>query len=86
MPLPSFYQSSESAWNVVHAAGYGAAIGAFAALFRTLGPLREANAAASLAGSVAEIAGAAIVFALLCAGAAALRNFLVRRFVWHDGR
>jgi hypothetical protein len=85
MPLPSLYQSSENAqaWNVVHAAAYGAGLGALAALFRTLGPLR---APASFAHSAAEIAGAAIVFGLLCAGAAALRNFLARRLVWHDGR
>ncbi len=89
MPLPSLFQSSEgsaAAWNVVHAAGYGALIGALAALFKILGPLRGANAAASLAGGAAQIAGAVLVFALLCAGAAALRNFLAHRFVWHDGR
>jgi hypothetical protein len=84
MPLPSLFQSSEnaSAWNVAHAAGYGAVIGMLAALFRTFGPFHAANA--SWTGSVKEIAGAAVVFALLCAGAAALRNFLARRAVWHD--
>jgi hypothetical protein len=88
MPLPSFYQSDENAtaWNVTHAACYGALIGALAALFKALGPFRAANAVASLTGNVKEIAGAALVFALLCAGAAALRNFLARRVVWHDGR
>jgi len=88
MPLPSLYQSSENAqaWNVVRAAAYGAGLGALAALFRTLGPLHATGAAASFAHSAAEIAGAAIVFGLLCAGAAALRNFLARRLVWHDGR
>jgi hypothetical protein len=89
MPLPSLYQSSEkseAAWNVVQAAGYGALSGALAALFKTFGPLRATNAAASLTHSAAEIAGAAVVFGLLCAGAAALRNFLARRLVWHDGR
>ena len=87
MPLPSLYQSSEKpeAWSVIHAAGYGALIGALAALFKTLAPLRTAGAGASLAGNTAEIAGAALVFALLCAGAAALRNYLARRVVWHDG-
>jgi hypothetical protein len=87
MPLPSLYQSSENAtaWNVAHASGYGA-LGAFGAAFKTLGPLRAVNAVASLTGSAAEIASAAIVFALLCAGAAALRNLLARRLVWHDGR
>jgi len=88
MPLPSLYQSREKpvAWSVIHAAGYGAVIGALAALFKTLGPLRVAGAGASLASRSAEIAGAALVFALLCAGAAALRNYLARRHVWHDGR
>ena len=88
MPLPSLFQSSENAraWNVVHAAAYGAGLGALAALFKTLGPLRATGAAASFTHSVAEIAGAAVVFALLCAGAAALRNFVAGRLVWHDGR
>jgi hypothetical protein len=88
MPLPSLYQSGQNAtpWNVVHAAGYGALIGALAGLFKALGPFRAANAVASLTGGGKEIAGAALVFALLCAGAAALRNFLARRVVWHDGR
>ena len=88
MPLPSFYQSDENAtaWNVAHAACYGALIGALAALFKALGPLRAANAVANLTGSAEEIVGAALVFALLCAGAAALRNFVARRVVWHDGR
>jgi hypothetical protein len=85
MPLPSLYQSSENAnaWNVIHAAGYGALLGALAGLFRTLGPL---HATTSWIGSAKEIAGAAVMFALLCAGAAALRNYLARRHVWHDGR
>jgi hypothetical protein len=86
MPLPSLFQSSENAnaWNVAHAAGYGAALGALAALFKTFGPLHAANVITSWTGSAKEIAGAALVFALLCAGAAALRNFLARRVVWHD--
>jgi len=28
--------------------------------------------------------GAALVFALLCAGAAALRNVVARRLIWHE--
>jgi hypothetical protein len=32
-----------------------------------------------------EIAGSALAFALLCAGAAALRNFLARRLIWPQG-
>lgn len=86
--LPSLYRSGEDAraWSVVHAAAYGAGIGALAALFKTLGPLHAANTAASLVGAAAEIVGVAVVFALLCAGAAALRNIVARRLVWHDGR
>ena len=88
MPLPSLFQSSENAqaWIVVHAAAYGAGLGALAALFKTLGPTRATAAAASLTHSAVEIVGAAVVFALLCAGAAALRNVVARRLVWHDGR
>jgi hypothetical protein len=33
-----------------------------------------------------EIAGAALAFALLCAGAAALRNFIARRLIWWEMR
>ena len=88
MALLSLFQSSENAqaWNVVRAAAYGAGIGALAALFKTLGPLRATNAAASFTHSAAEIVGVAVVFALLCAGAAALRNLVARRLIWHDGR
>jgi hypothetical protein len=88
MPLPSLYHSSENdrAWSVVRAAACGAGIGALAALFKTLGPLRATNAATSFAHGAAEIVGAAVVFALLCAAAAALRNLVARRLVWHDGR
>jgi hypothetical protein len=84
--LPSLFRSGENdrAWSVVHAAAYGAGIGVLAALFKTLGPLRASGVAASFADSAAQIAGAAVAFALLCAGAAALRNILARRFVWHD--
>ena len=87
MPLPSFYkpEKSERAWNVIHAAGYGALIGLGAALFKTLGPFAAGNAK-TLAGSLIEIVLAAVAFALLCAAAAALRNFLSRRLVWHERR
>jgi hypothetical protein len=33
-----------------------------------------------------EIAGIALAFALLCAGAAALRNFIARRLIWPEMR
>jgi len=83
MPIPSLYPSSGSArpWSVIRAALYGAGIGLFAAAFKTVGPLREFGAGAA---ALEQIAGAAVGFALLCAGAAALRNVLARRFVWTD--
>jgi len=71
------------AWNVTRAAAYGAGLGALAAIFRTLGPLREAGSAST---HFLEIAGIALAFALLCAGAAALRNFIARRLIWPEMR
>jgi len=86
--LPSLYRSGENAqaWSVAHAAACGAGIGALAAVFKTLGPLHTSSAAATFAHSATEIAGVAVAFAFLCAGAAALRNILARRFVWDDDR
>ena len=88
MPLPSFFSSRQGgrAWSVPRAAGYGAVIGAIAAALKTLGPLREAalpagGATEALAANWLEIAGATLAFALLCGGAAALRNFIARRFI-----
>jgi hypothetical protein len=89
MPLPSLFISRDRAraWSVTRAAGYGAVVGGLAAVFRTLGPLRETASMGtrSLAANSLEIAGAALAFALLCAGASALRNFIARRFIWRDG-
>lgn len=84
MPIPSLYKSDDPAraWNVVHAAGYGAVIGALAAAFKSVGPFRVG--AASLTDALLEIGGAVLAFALLCAAAAALRNFIARRLIWHD--
>lgn len=91
MPLPSLYISRDGvrAWSVTRAAGYGAALGALAGLFKTLGPLRAAvgmstSVADSLTASLPEIAAAAIAFALLCAAASALRNFIARRLIWPE--
>jgi hypothetical protein len=83
MPLPSLYVSGDKpkAWSITRAAIYGAALGALAALFKTLGPSHQA-----IATSVPEIAGAALGFALLCAGATALRNFIARRLIWPELR
>jgi hypothetical protein len=85
MLLPSLYRSgdSERTWNVTRAGCYGAATGALAALFRTLGPL-HANAAPNLVGNLTEIALAALGFASLFAVAAALRNHIVRCLVRYE--
>ena len=83
MPLPSLYVSGDEPreWSVARAATYGAALGAAAGLFKTL-----AYAHQHVAVSVAEIAGAVLGFALLCAGATALRNFVARRLIWPELR
>jgi hypothetical protein len=67
------------AWSVPRAAAYGAVVGTLAAVFKLLGPLQPAAATGM---SAWEIAAAAGGFALLCAGAAALRNAIARRLIW----
>ena len=81
--LPSLYASGDGArpWSLVRAAAYGAGIGALAALVKIFG-LRHGGAPAA---PFWELAGAALAFALLCSGAAALRNFLARRAIWPQG-
>jgi hypothetical protein len=83
MPLPSFYVSGDKPreWSVARAATYGAALGAVAGLFKTLGLTHQAAAT-----SVTEIVGVTLAFALLCAGAAALRNVIARRLIWPELR
>jgi hypothetical protein len=83
MPLPSLYVSADKPrqWSVARAAAYGAVLGALAALLKTLALSHQA-----IATSVPEIAGAALGFALLCAGATALRNFVARRLIWPELR
>jgi hypothetical protein len=83
MPVPSLYLSRDGArvWNVARAASYGAGIGAFAAVCKTLGPLHQAGSAAAI---ILQIAGAALAFALLCTAAAAMRNFIARWFIWQE--
>ena len=83
MPIPSLYNSAgnASAWNVGRAAAFGAGIGALAAVFRIFGPLHRI---APSAANALEIAAAAFGFAILCAGAAALRNLVARRLIWPD--
>lgn len=84
MLLPSFYKIREPdrAWNVTHAACYGAIIGVLAAAFKTFGPLRAS--AAGLFGNLTEIAVATIAFSCLCIAAAMLRNYLARRLADND--
>ncbi len=90
MPLPSLYRSGDGfrPWRITHAAACGAALGALAALFKKLAPLGGTGAGglSHRPAGIAEIAAVALAFALLCAGAALLRNFLARRLVWHEGR
>ena len=72
----------------MRAAAYGAVIGALAAVFKLLRPLHEVSAPSEIhvANVVLEIVGAALAFALLCAGASALRNFIARRLIWPEIR
>jgi hypothetical protein len=83
MPLPSLYVSGDKPreWSITRAAAYGAGLGIVAGLLKTLGLTHQA-----IATSVPEVAGAALGFALLCAGATALRNFIARRLIWPELR
>jgi hypothetical protein len=60
---------------------YGSAIGVVAAGFRLMAPWGEPH---SFFGSVEEMVGAALAFALLCGLAAVLRNFIARRLIWRE--
>jgi hypothetical protein len=89
MPLSSIYRSSGDGfrpWRISHAAVAGAALGALAASFKMLAPLGIVGGLSGRPAGLAEIAAVALGFALLCAGAAMLRNFLARRLVWHEGQ
>lgn len=83
MPLPSFYRSQDAArpWNLAYAALCGAGLGAFAGLLKTVNPFR-ASPPENLTNHLTDIALAALGFALLCAAAAALRNFIARHLIW----
>ena len=80
MPLLPFFvgQSAPRAWSVARAAAFGALLGALAAALKVFGPLHGSGGTAMADGR--EIAAAALGFAALCAGVAALRNLLLRRF------
>ena len=75
--LPSLFASGDSdrAWNVSRAAALGAAVGFVAATFRTFGSLRDVGSTFS---RIVEIGGVTLAFAVLCAGAALLRNVIAR--------
>jgi len=76
--LPSLFRSEEGTrpWNVPRAGLYGASIGLVAALIKIFGPFRAAEQALPFA---LEVCVAIAAFALLCAGAALLRNLLAQR-------
>jgi hypothetical protein len=81
--LPSFYVSGDKAraWSVTRAAACGALLGLAVASFKTLGALYQ-----TVVVSLPEIVGATAGFALLCAGASALRNVLARHLIWPESR
>ena len=89
--LPSFYLSGDKAraWSMTRAAIYGAGIGVVAALFKTLGPSHGPFAGSVGSGRflpmLPEIVVAALSFAVLCAAAALLRNFIAQRLIWPRG-
>jgi hypothetical protein len=76
--LPSLFTSADHPrpWSVARAALYGAGIGFVAALIKAFGPFHAVDRVVPLA---LDIGVAVLAFALLCAGAALLRNLLVRR-------
>src|SRR5581483_9080543 len=88
MPLPSLYHSDESfrPWRVAHAAACGAGLGALAALFKMLAPLGASGGLSGRPVGFLGIAAVALCFAMLCAAAAMLRNFVARRLVWGESR
>jgi hypothetical protein len=76
--LPSLFRSEDGTrpWNVWRAGLYGAGIGLVAALVKIFGPFHAAEQALRFA---LEACVAVAAFALLCAGAALLRNLLALR-------
>jgi len=86
--LPSLYIAADKPWSVRRAAVYGAAMGLVAALFKSFVPLHQtltttqSSLAENLVAKLPEIAAATLAFALLCAGASALRNFVAQNLIW----
>lgn len=81
--LPSLYLPGDKAkpWSVLRAAGLGGALGLVAALIKTMTPI-GGGWHPNFVTSLPEVACAALGFALLCAAAAALRNFIAQRLIW----
>jgi len=88
MPLPSFYRSGDGfhPWRITHAAACGAGIGAVTALFKTMAPIGLSGGLLGRPAATGQIAAVAACFALLCAAAALLRNFVARRLIWNASR
>ena len=88
MPLLSFFSSpdSEHTWSVARAAGYGAAIGVVASSLKAFAPSVGLGMAGHLTTSLVQIGVVTTAFAILCAALAMLRNFILRRLVWREGR
>lgn len=88
MPLPSFYRAGDSfrPWRVTYAAACGAGLGALAALFKTMAPIGLTGSLLGRTAGIGQIAAVAASFALLCAAAAVLRNYVARRLIWNESR
>ena len=80
VPIPSLYLSKDAVrpWSISRAAAYGAGIGALAALFKAFGP---GHGTIPPVETALQIAIAIPGFAILCGGAAALRNLVARRLI-----
>jgi len=88
MPLPSFYRAGDNfrPWRITHAAACGAGLGTVAAAFKTMAPIGLSGGFLGRTAVIGQIAAVAICFALLCAAAAMLRNFVARRLIWTESR
>jgi hypothetical protein len=76
--LPSLFTPEDNSrrWSLRRAALYGAGVGLAAALIKLFGPFHAADRPLPVA---LEICVAVAAFALLCAGAALLRNLLAQQ-------
>jgi hypothetical protein len=87
MPLPSLHRSGDGfhPWRITHAAACGAGLGALAALFKAIAPIGLSGGLLGWTAAIGRIAAVAACFALLCAAAAMLRNYVARRLIWNEG-